>query len=464
MQTILSLRTQIKICPEQVMASQLLRAAGADLEERVGRELADNPALELASEGASPDDPQRGSTLSLPDIPAGNTTASSGRSGSIAAGSGRDFSPSGTFQSELAEQVAARPSAIDQLMAQAALMAAGADLEAAIFLLQSLDGHGYLRARPEALAAELGVSTASIERARRVLHQLEPPGIGARDARECFLVQCAHLESEGVDCRVVCRILSEAWDDFAGQRWGRVAQKLRLPASAVEEAWHFIYQNLYPYPLLMVEDAPAGAETFRQADLIIHREIHGGQSTYTLEIPAAEALALRLSACFERAWRDRAGDKSELSPTEQAWIQTHLERARLFMAALNQRWSTLRRIGEYLIDYQFEFLERGPRRLKPLTRAGVAGALDLHESTVSRAISEKTVQLPGGRLMPLSDFFDDSLAAKEAIRQLLARARKPLSDREIAERLRGEGLPLARRTVAKYRQQLNIPPKYGQPA
>jgi RNA polymerase sigma-54 factor len=109
-----------------------------------------------------------------------------------------------------------------------------------------------------------------------------------------------------------------------------------------------------------------------------------------------------------------------------------------------------------LIQHQSDFLEHGPLYLKPLTRATMARALNVHESTVSRAVSDKIIQLPNRRLIPLSDFFDSSLAAKEAIRLLLKNNTRRLCDREIAEGLQAHGMNISRRTVTKYRKEINL--------
>jgi len=445
----LSLKMQTKMGLGLVMTSKLLRVAAIELEQLISRELADNPALELICGAESQARPY------LASLSGANTAAGYSKSMGARTGSAQEFD-------SVAEQLTATPSAIDQLISQVALMVNRNDLEVAAYLLQSLDRHGYLRSTPEDLAAELNVSTTSVERVIQILHQLDPPGIGARNLRECLLIQCQYLEANGGDCLVVSRILTEVWDDFSNQRWSRVAQKLRLPVSAVEETRQFIAQNFYPYPLQLAEEGSASSETIAHADMIIHREPGGGRPIYRLEIPGAEALELKVSAYFEKVLSAGTDEENKQLSIEKIWIRTHVDRARLFVTALDQRWATLRRIGEYLIDYQVGFLNYGPRELKPLTRAAVAVALDLHESTVSRAISEKIVQLPDGQLMPLSDFFDPSIATKEAIRQLLTHANKPLSDHEIANHLQAQGLKLARRTVAKYRQQLNIPPSYHQ--
>jgi RNA polymerase sigma-54 factor len=155
-------------------------------------------------------------------------------------------------------------------------------------------------------------------------------------------------------------------------------------------------------------------------------------------------------------------DEFVLPKHERLWIKIHIDQASLIIDALRQRWETLRRIGEFLIEYQMDFLNYGPLYLKPLTRVVVAQNLNIHESTVSRAVSNKLIQLPDGRLNPLSSFFDSSLAAKEAIRFLIRDNAKRLCDREIAEGLQAKGMNLSRRTVTKYRQEINLDPSRRQ--
>jgi RNA polymerase sigma-54 factor len=224
----------------------------------------------------------------------------------------------------------------------------------------------------------------------------------------------------------------------------------------VAASWRYLRRHCYPHPLVLIAGDSSPEETLACPDLIIHFE-PASQPIYRLEIPGAERFELRLSAVFERAWRaaDRA-QAQEMTPVQQAWVAVWLGRARMFIAAVNQRWLTLERIGQAFIRYQETFLEAGPRFLKPMTQAWMAADLGLHESTISRAVSGKIIQLPDGCLRPLADLFDPSLAAKEAIRQLLVRTETPLTDREIAACLQSQGLPLARRTVAKYRQQLHL--------
>ena len=128
------------------------------------------------------------------------------------------------------------------------------------------------------------------------------------------------------------------------------------------------------------------------------------------------------------------------------------------MANIDQRRQTLQRIAAFLVAYQAEYLDKGVRHLRPLTRAMVAVELGVHESTVSRATAAKYIMLPSGEVVPLANFFTPSLSAKDVIKDMIEHENEPLTDEQIAERLSKSGINVARRTVAKYREQLGILP------
>src|SRR5258708_37365235 len=134
------------------------------------------------------------------------------------------------------------------------------------------------------------------------------------------------------------------------------------------------------------------------------------------------------------------------------------DRARFFIDCIHRRWRTLKRVAELVVDYQHEFLAKGVRYLRPLTRAEVATRLNLDERTVSRATANKYALLPNGRLMSISDFFDGSLGVKDVLRELIAseESKHRLSDDELARLLSARGIPMARRTVTKYREEMGI--------
>lgn len=443
----LALKTSVKITPQQILTSRLLQAAAGDLEQLIRQELAENPALEQCEAWSRPTSTAVGSpTERSPAQPFSVSPVH------------RSHHHGAPTAAEISEQLIAQPSAIEQLINQVACSAQGTDLTLAVFLLDSLDERGYLRTPLAELAQAAGVAEAALTRARQLLHELEPPGIGARDLRECLQLQYNHLAATGMQCSVVGRILSEAWDEFSTQQWAQVARKLKVSRACVADAQHFIRTNFYPYPLALVEQSATPAVTLAQADLIIQCEKSANRPVYSITIANAAAERLRISPAFMQDWGDSATNQPGVAAAEAGWLTSYIDRARHFLQALNQRGLLLRRIGEYLVDYQTAFLAHGPRHLKPLTQNQVAVALDVHESTISRAVHDKHALLPNGRLLPLSAFFDHSLPAKAALQRLLAHSDHPISDRELADALRSEGIDVARRTVAKYREQLRLGP------
>jgi RNA polymerase sigma-54 factor len=214
--------------------------------------------------------------------------------------------------------------------------------------------------------------------------------------------------------------------------------------------------NFCPSPLAILGTVGAAGETLPDPDLIIQRESNTNPANYKLQIPGADEYELKISTSFQNALNTTIEGGRDISAHERTWIRNYVDRAWTVVDALNQRWGTLRRIGDYLILYQREFLDQGLLYLKPLTQAKIARELGLHESTISRAVNDKLVQLPNNRLMLLSDFFASSLATKEAVRTILKESHKTLCDREIAESLQVSGINISRRTVAKYRQEINL--------
>jgi len=443
MYTKLWIRPQMSISPQLVISGKILQVPGSELEQFINKELAENPALEFANK---PDYPK----TKLSFAASGDQQSSNNIRSTMA---GLHFYSS--FEDTI-ERIAQHQSPLEKLTEQVSMTAGKTDRDIAILLLHCLDHHGFLTIPTEKLASELGISEEAVIRAIRILHQLQPPGIGARNIQECFLLQCTQLEAEGIDCQTVRRILTLAWTEFLNQQWERVAKKIGGPIAVVREACEFMRLNLYPYPLAMLDTSTEANQTLEYPDLIVNRNNDPNSPGYTVIVPGERDFELTISSSFREEAGAEAPDESGRSAKEKAWIKVHLDRASLLMSALRQRWETLRRIGEYLIQHQSDFLEHGPLYIKPLTRAMMARALNVHESTVSRAVSDKIIQLPNSRLIPLSDFFDSSLAAKEAIRLLLKNNARRLCDREIAEGLQANGMNISRRTVTKYRQEINL--------
>jgi RNA polymerase sigma-54 factor len=443
MKSILTLQT--RVTTQTVLASTLLRLPVAELEEAVRRELAENPALELVEQA-----PIRKRTR-VERSPAFEDGGDWENSGNLKAANTWDG-----FDQEPFERLAWTQSPRDQLLSQARLNAPDDVLEVVCCLVHALDEHGFLRLAEEELARNLGVACEHIGEGIAWLQKLDPPGIGARDLRECFLLQCAYLAARGIDCSLVVTILDSAWDSFSEQQWGAAARKARISPQELEVAIRFMRENLYPYPLSLVDGAPERGVALSHPDLIIHHLADGDGAAFFVEVAAAGRYRLRVAAAHQLAVKPAREGTTRLAAEEREWAENAVERARRFIDAAEQRSETLRRIGQFVVEQQHDFFAHGPSHLKPLTRAAVAKALGVHESTVSRAVSDKVVQLPSRRLIELSNLFDGSLAAKEAIRRLIQTTGKPLSDRQIAEQLEEQSLCISRRTVAKYRAELGI--------
>ncbi|MGH2507867.1 MAG: RNA polymerase factor sigma-54, partial [Ktedonobacteraceae bacterium] len=187
--------------------------------------------------------------------------------------------------------------------------------------------------------------------------------------------------------------------------------------------------------------------------------IRAGENSYEVELIEEKRYQFRLGQGYQNHRVPPLARTNDSTGVEmQRYINQQAERAHFFIDCIHRRWHTLKRVAELVVDYQREFLEKGVRFLRPLTRAEVATRLNLDEGTVSRATANKYALLPNGRLMPISDFFDGSLSVKAILRELIAseEPRHRFSDDELARLMSARGLPIARRTVTKYREEMGI--------
>jgi RNA polymerase sigma-54 factor len=182
-----------------------------------------------------------------------------------------------------------------------------------------------------------------------------------------------------------------------------------------------------------------------------------GESDFEVEVVESRRFMLRVNPMYTRI-SSELPKSGALSSEDKRHVQQYVGRAKLFIANINQRRQTIHNITNCLVDKQRDFLEKGVRHLRPLSRAAVAAELGIHESTVSRATAAKYVMLPDGEVIPFSHFFTPSLSVKDIIKEMIEKEGRPLTDAQIAERLRERGIEIARRTVAKYRMQLDILP------
>jgi RNA polymerase sigma-54 factor len=242
--------------------------------------------------------------------------------------------------------------------------------------------------------------------------------------------------------------------------WPEIAQAQGVTVADVREAVGFIIRDLNPFPAQAWSESTANSSTstspLLQPDILLYVVSSPSESGFAVELLERHRFRLRVSELYVELAEGRMKDADQ---DDVDTARYYLEGARLFLHSVNQRRRTMTRVSLELADYQHDFVLRGSRYLRPLTRAQLAVRLGVHESTISRAVAHKYIQMPDQRVIPVADFFDNSLPAKHDLRRLISQEdlAHPFSDRILAAKLRDLGHDLRRRTVTKYRQALGIP-------
>lgn len=335
-----------------------------------------------------------------------------------------------------------------------------ADRRIAAFLLGNLDDDGLLEMSIPQAAYALRVSPARVEAVLAVIQMADPVGVGAPSPREALLAQARYLAAAGESVpAAVLAVLQhphglETWAEEGG---AALAALLEVEEDTVAEAMQWIARHLNPYParaawgsrrLGMTPPPPPTA----MPDVVISFHNHDPRGPLVVEVLAPLQGRLRVNPFFRETVR-KMGEAGEA-------LRAQVERAALIVKSLRQRENTMLRLMRLLTREQRGFIVHGDEHLKPMTRAQMAERLGVSESTMSRAVAGKLVQLPDGKVIPLARFFDTSLPIRAVLRRLVASERRPQSDAELARRLKAMGFPVARRTVAKYRAIEHIPPAY----
>jgi len=355
--------------------------------------------------------------------------------------------------------VATPPSLTETLIRDLRASLPAEDHGIAEYLVGNLNDQGYLESSTDVVAYSLAVDEERVENVLRKLQELGPVGVGARSVPECLLLQLDRLRQEGITHPYVERIIRDHWLDLGEHRYGAIAQALGTAYEHVVEARDFIRQYLRPYPLERVGSDGMISPTqtnYLTPDVIIRENEEG---KLVAEVVESQRYYLRLNPLYQDLARQSRRDAEVMiSLEEKEHLTQYVSRAQLFLTNLRQRRETIRRIAEYLIERQEQFLRHGVRHLEPLTRAEVAASIGVHESTVSRATANKHVQVPSQEVIPFSHFFTASLSVKDVLMELVMKENRPLTDQELVKMLQDRGFNVARRTVAKYRNQLNILP------
>lgn len=476
------LGTGLALTPQLRQAIRLLQLSQIELEAELQAAVETNPLLELAEPGdedgagdaSSPDDGPRGDVQdeALGGDPSSGADAEAAPADDAQAAA-EEFADEewtlgdddiGPRQREdgddgQREDAQADPGLHEHLRWQLRMSVHSARDEAiGEAVIDALDDDGYLRepleSLPAALPAELEVDPDDVHALLRLVQQFDPLGCGARDLAECLGLQLAALVPDTPGLALAQRLVASHLDAVAKQRPDKLAAELGVDAAELSEAVVLV-KSLDPKPGARFGGAAAeyvqpDAVAVKQRGVWRVRMTRGGN-------------ALRLNTHYQ-------GLIGRCSRDDDAYLRGQLQEARWLIKALENRGETLQRVAEAIVRTQSAFLDHGLEAMRPLTLRDVAEQLDLHESTISRATTRKYLRTPRGTF-EFKFFFSaglatdhggsaSSTAVQAMIRKMIAAEPegKPLSDQALADALKAEGIAVARRTVAKYREGLGIPP------
>jgi len=327
--------------------------------------------------------------------------------------------------------------------------------EIGVFIIGNIDEDGYLRASNEEIAASGNFEMPEVEKAVTAIQSLDPIGVGARDLRECLLLQLQFLE---IDVPYVEEIVRDHWDEFMQRKFVQISKSLGIDMKTLEGIVEVI-KHLDPKP---------GRKYSNERAIYVEPDVYVQKvgDEYVIVLNEDGMPKLRINGSY-RAMLHSMDSKQDGETVN--YIKDKIRSAVWLIKSLDQRQRTIYKVAESIVKHQREFLERGIDFLRPLVLRDVADDIQMHESTVSRVVSNKYMHTPRGLFLMKyffhsgidSDTGEDisSLTVKKKIQSYIEAEdpRKPLSDSKIMKILNDEGINIARRTVAKYRDELNIP-------
>jgi RNA polymerase sigma-54 factor len=324
------------------------------------------------------------------------------------------------------------------------------------FLIGCLDTAGYLRIPLDEIANVTKVALVNVEEALQMLWTFNPPGVGARNLQECLMLQ---LRARGLDGSLAWRVVMEAWEPFEKMKITDIARQLSVEPRAIQETIA-VLKSLNPKPGYEYNpDKPATIIP----DLIVEKV----DGKFVVMLNDRSIPSLHINKSYVDLLRRGSGARQEV----KKYIREKFNSASWFISAIEQRKTTMLKVMYAIIERQRKFFEQGPPHLSPLRLQDIADMIGMHISTVSRVTSNKYVQTAHG-IFELKHFFTEAVMKdadgtdvsseliKNRIRQLIETedTKDPLSDQKIADILAKESLPVARRTIAKYREQMKILP------
>ena len=482
----LKLSQKLVMTPQLQQAIKLLQLSRLELQQTLSQHLMENPLLEeTAEEGETADSSTEGKDEAAAEGEPSSETEAAEFSEPMSAeewdnyyesdwrvGGATESTPASDDDFPSYEQTLTKPASLEEhLLWQLRLSSVNeAEQNLGEILIGNIDEDGYLRTPLEEIGEYAHVSVSDVENVLDLIQTFDPPGVGARDLQECLNIQLRHLHyglveghhsgnGAGTDC-LLKTIVANHLTDLQKKRYQNIAKETGATLEEVYEAVHII-EGLEPKP---------GRPFFSDNNQIIIPDVFvfKDEGEWVVLLNEDGLPRVRISPYYKRMLGGSGGD----SESTKEYLDEKLREAQWIIRSLDQRNKTILKVVHSLIHFQEAFLEKGIQYLKPLVLKQVAEDVGMHESTISRVTTNKYMYCPQG-MLELKFFFNagiqrtdpgaedlSSLTVRELIRDMVAHESptKPLKDQEIVARLKGRGIVIARRTVAKYRAELNIAP------
>lgn len=477
----LKLAQKLIMTPQLQQAIKLLQLSRLELAQTLAQELVENPVLEEVTSELS-DEAEEGASSDNELLPSSTEDAAPAEAEAEGEkeikseldhvgpdwdeylndmNDGRDFGslePDENDRPSYDQTLTRMPTLSDHLLWQLRLSTSDhAVLKAGEVIIGNIDDDGYLRAALEELAADAGVGLPDMTRALALVQGFEPLGVGARDLRECLMIQVRALGLEG---SLVDRLVRDHLGDLEKRRYPSIAKVLGVEMQEVLDASQIIIHDLEPKP-----GRPyAASETHYVVPDVYVIKI---EDRYVIQLNEEGFPRVRVNPYYRRI----LSQKDTLDKTTREYVEERLRSAQWLIKGMEQRNKTIYKVAESIVKLQQEFLEQGISRLRPMVLKDVAEDISMHESTISRVTTNKYIHTPQG-LFPMKFFFTtgftaagtgaevSSLTVKDVIQRMIREEdpARPLKDQQIVDALKQRGIEIARRTVAKYREEFGIPP------
>ena len=457
------LSLQQKLSPQQIQMIKLLELPAVQLEQRIKQEIEDNIVLEEEERSSEDDEqPQQISVdeyLHDDDTPSYksriNNFSKDDKQRPVYLTEGR------SLQEYLIEQLRYR-----NLPER--------DMRLAVYLVGSIDEDGYLRRDLESVADDIaftmGLETTAeeLERLLGIIHELEPAGIGARDLRECLLLQMAQMPVNTRPRRLARKILTSYFDEFVKKHYEKLMARLQISEADFRDAIAEI-RHLSPKPGNLYAEGGTDTTPYIIPDFILDYQ----DGRFSLSLNSYNVPEVRVNRRYMEMIREMVGSDGRVREKDKEAIQfvkSKIDSAKWFISAIKQRHDTLMRTMQTILDYQEEYFKDGDKsKLRPMILKDIADRTGLDVSTISRVVNSKYVQTQFGIIL-LKSLFSEAMQTDSGeevssyeIKNILQECideedkRRPLTDETLMDILNSKGYRIARRTVAKYREMLGIP-------